>query len=101
MIFYHGTNQEAWKKIQEEGILLGKRTVLDEEFERLIPKYNISPCTYLTPDVEEAKYYGNILLEVEYDPFKNPGENNYSEGCWQFRVYEPIPLKNVKQVNYE
>lgn len=85
-------------KIQKEGVLLGKRTVFDEEFKRL---YNVPPCTYLTPDVEEAKCYGDILLEVEYDPFKNPVENNYIEGCWQFRVYEPIPIKDVRQVNYD
>lgn len=98
MIFYHGTNQGAWEKIQKEGVLFGKRAVFDKEFKRL---YNISPCTYLTPDVEEAKCYGDILLEVEYDPFKNPVENNYVEGCWQFRVYEPIPIKDVKQINYD
>lgn len=51
--------------------------------------------------MKEAKHYGEVLLEVEYDPTKNPRENNYIEGCWQFRVYEPIPLKDVKQINYE
>lgn len=99
--FYHGTNSEAWENIQKEGFLFGKRTIIDGEFERLIPGYNISLCAYLTDDPEEAKCYGEVLLEVEYDPTKNPKDNNYTEGCWQFRVYEPIPLDKIKRIDYE
>lgn len=89
MIFYHGTNQENWKHIQEEGILFGKLYVNDKL---------ISRCTYLATDLNEAKCYGDVILEVEYNPFKRKKKNNYIEGCWQFRVYEPIPIQNVRKI---
>ena len=89
MIFYHGTNQENWKLIQEEGILFGKLFVNDKL---------ISRCTYLATDLNEAKCYGDVILEVEYNPFKRKKKNNYIEGCWQFRVYEPIPIQNVRKI---
>lgn len=54
-----------------------------------------SRCTYLAIDKEEWQKYWDILLEIEYDPFKNTLENNYIEGCWQVRVYEPILLKDI------
>ena len=28
---------------------------------------------------------------------KNLKENNYVEGCWAFRVYEPIDIKYVNE----
>lgn len=99
MIFYHGTSEENWQSIQQEGILFGRLQVLDNEFKRLCPKYNPSRCTYLTPMIEEAKCYGKVLLQVEYDPYKHPKQNNYVEDCWQFRVYEPIPIANVSRIS--
>lgn len=89
MKWFHGTNEEAWKHIQKEGILFG------------IDKFvNSSPRkTYLAADIEEAKCYGNVILEVEYDPFINPKMNNYIDDCWQIRVYEPIQIKNVRCLN--
>lgn len=54
MIFYHGTNQRAWENIQKEGILFGRRMVL-EESEILISKYKVFPCTYLTPKHERSE----------------------------------------------
>lgn len=45
-----------------------------------------------------AKHYGDVLLSVKYDPMKNKKKNNYVEGCWQVRVYEPIPIDNIKIV---
>ena len=89
MIFYHGTTLENWKLIQEEGILFGKLFVNDKL---------VSRCTYLATDLEEAKCYGEIILEVEYNPFKRKKLNNYVENCWQFRVYEPIPIQNVRKI---
>ena len=86
MIFYHGTTESSWKKIQEEGILFGIR------------KFAKSRCTYLTTDINEAKQYGDIILQIEYDPFKNPNMNNYIDEAWQCRVYEPILLKNIKKL---
>ena len=84
MKFYHGTSKENWKRIQEEGILFGIRDKCP------------SRCTYLTPILEESKSYGEVILEVEYNPYDNPKMNNYVEDCWQVRVYEPIPISNIK-----
>lgn len=88
MIFYHGTSLENWNKIQKEGVLFGRIPNPNKE-------YNPSRCTYLATDFNEAKYYGDIVLEVEYNPLLHPKMNNYIEGCWQLRVYEPIQLKYI------
>lgn len=94
MIFYHGTSQENWKAIQEEGFLYGKRYIIDSDGKII---REVDRCTYLATDLEEAKHYGEVVLQVEYDP-KVSKHNNYVEGCWQVRVYEPIPLSQVKLV---
>lgn len=86
MIFYHGTTKENWKRIQDEGVLFGIR------------KSAKSRATYLTTDIDEAKQYGEILLQVKYDPAKRSEMNNYTEGCWQCRVYEPIPINAIKEL---
>lgn len=86
MVYYHGTTEENWKKIQAEGVLFGVR-----EFAK-------SRCTYLTTDIDEAKQYGEILLQVEYDPSEHSDMNNYIEDCWQCRVYEPIPMYKIKKL---
>lgn len=89
MKFYHGTSRENWEAIQNEGILFG----------RLLVNNNlVSRCTYLAVDIEEAKCYGEVVLEVEYDPYKHKKMNNYIEDCWQLRVYEPIPLTDIKVI---
>ena len=95
MIFYHGTSEENWKKIQQEGMLYGRRYVTDNKGN---PIQEVSRCTYLALGAEEAKQYGDIVLKVEYNPFENKRKNNYAEGCWQVRVYEPIPLQNIKKI---
>ena len=85
MIFYHGTSKENWGKIQREGVLLGERGAP-------------SRCTYLAVSKEEAEKYGPVILQVEYDPMMCPENNNYVDGCWQVRVYEPIPLSQIKEL---
>jgi RNA:NAD 2'-phosphotransferase (TPT1/KptA family) len=89
MKFYHGTSRENWEAIQNEGILFGRLLVNNKE---------VSRCTYLAVDIEEAKCYGEVVLEVEYDPYKHKKMNNYIEDCWQLRVYEPIPLTDIKVI---
>jgi RNA:NAD 2'-phosphotransferase (TPT1/KptA family) len=89
MIFYHGTSKENWEAIQQEGILFGRLLVNNKE---------VSRCTYLAVDLEEAKCYGEVVLKVEYDPYKHKKMNNYIEDCWQLRVYEPIPLTDIKVI---
>lgn len=96
MKFYHGTTLENWKQIQKEGILFGIRAVLDKNG-NISSEYKPQRTTYLATTTAEAKCYGDIVLEVEYDPFLHPKKNNYVDGCWQLRVYEPIPLINIKQ----
>jgi len=86
MKFYHGTNQHGLDETIKQGFLLHKRVVKG---------YNPDPCTYLAINEKEARQYGDIVLGVEYDPLKNPKMNNYQDGCWQLRVYEPIPIKNI------
>lgn len=86
MKFYHGTSEENWKKIQEEGLLWGRRG-----------RY-MCRCTYLAVDKEEAQNYGPVILEVEYNPYIHFTENNYCDDCWQVRVYEPIYIQNIHKI---
>lgn len=92
MIFYHGTTKENWDKIQQEGVLWGRRYFTDKGV-----KKEVDRCTYLAVDKEEAEQYGEIVLQVEYDPHSSK-HNNYIEGCWQVRVYEPISIDSIKQI---
>lgn len=95
MIFYHGTSKENWSAIQKEGILYGRRYITANNGNVI---KEVDRCTYLAIDIEEAKYYGEIVLQVEYDPTIHPKMNNYIDSCWQFRVYEPITIKNIKVI---
>lgn len=95
MVFYHGTSQDNWKTIQQEGVLYGRRYITDNNGKIV---REVDRCTYLATDLEEAKHYGEVVLQVEYDP-NSSKRNNYVEGCWQMRVYEPIPLSQVKLLN--
>ncbi len=91
MVLYHGTSKENWNIIQKEGILYGRRFVVDDKGNVI---KEVDRCTYLAIDPEEAKCYGDVVLQVEYNPLSSK-HNNYKEGCWQIRVYEPIPLSDV------
>lgn len=90
MTFYHGTSKENWEKIQDEGILFG----VGQSY-----RY-----TYLSPNIEIAKKFGDIILEIEYKPVGIDGTRTDNYGfdppkgqyCWQFSVFIPIELKNVK-----
>ena len=105
MTFYHGTSKESWQQIQEEGVLFGRRYVVDNEGHII---KEVDRCTYLATDIAEARQYGEVVLKVEYNPFNTLGRikrdkrnlplNNYSPDGWQLRVYEPIPLSNVELI---
>ena len=105
MIFYHGTTKETYNEILKEGILFGRRFIVDNNGNQI---KEVDRCTYLTPDIDEAKCYGEVVLKVEYNPFNKRGNirknkkgrplNNYNPDSWQLRVYEPIPLENVSIV---
>ena len=94
MVLYHGTSKENWNAIQKEGILYGRRFVTDNNGNII---KEVDRCTYLAVDLEEAKCYGDVVLQVEYNPV-NSKHNNYKEGCWQVRVYEPIPISKIQEV---
>ena len=49
----------------------------------------IDRCTYLAINAKDCPD-NEVLLEVEYDPYINPKENNFNRESWQCRVYEPI-----------
>ena len=99
MIFYHGTTLENWLKIQAEDVLWGIRGRL--------PGANRDPdrATWLAPEERNAECWNwsEIILAVEYEPGRSDkiGRlDNYVVGCWQFIVYEPIPLDKVTAVRY-
>jgi len=69
MKFYHGTSLESWHAIQAEGVLWGQRN---------LP----SRCT--------AQQYGEVVLEVDYEP--KSLTDNWTEDCWQVRVYAPLTM---------
>lgn len=94
MVFFHGTSKENWNAIQKEGILFGRRFVTDDNGNII---KEVDRCTYLAVDLEEAKCYGDVVLQVEYNPL-NSKHNNYKEGCWQVRVYEPISISKIQEV---
>ena len=89
MKFYHGTSPNKLEEIKSEGVLWGIRS--SEEF-------NPDRCTYLTPMLEEAKEYGDVVLEVDYDPTDNAWVNNYFPDEWQHREYKPIPLSMIVEI---
>ena len=95
MKFYHGTNQQSWEAIQDEGVLWGGDT-----YHRTNGQMGYR-YTYLSPEVEVAQIYGEVVLEVEYEP-KGVGKgDNYGfdpppgQTCWQFSVFNPIPLSDI------
>jgi hypothetical protein len=87
MIWFHGTSLEAWDAICREGVLWGRRHADGMHPQR---------CTYLASDAKEARCYGEIVLRVDYCP--GEGCDNFSEGCWQIRVYDPIPIERAHPV---
>lgn len=100
MIFFHGTKEDRWKKIQEEGVLWGRHY---HDGRDINYRY-----TYLSPDINVALEYGSVTLAVEYEPVGNKeirGIDNYGfkpppgMACWQFSVFVPIPLGKVRRLS--
>lgn len=85
MLMYHGTSRENYAKIMKEGVIWGIRNAP-------------SRCTYLTPDFNEAGQYGDVVIVIDYDP--SIGTNNYVEGCWQLREYDPIPISKIINIHW-
>lgn len=102
MIFYHGTSEENWKKIQKEGVLWGKPSWNETWGDSQPRRY-----TYLSPEKEVAQTINSeVILEVEYSPVGVDGKgiDNYGffppagQTCWQFSVFVPIDINKVKRV---
>lgn len=104
--WYHGTSVDNWNKIKDEGLLFGRRFIVDNDGN---PIKEVDRCTYLAADKEEAECYGDVVLEVHYNPLNLKGKNrkdkrgkpcnNYVYGCWQMRVYEPILLEDISLIS--
>lgn len=101
-LFYHGTTEEAWKLIQDEGVLWGKPCPP----KHLIMSYRYTRYTYLTPhlDIAQTIGHGDVILVVEYEPVGVGSRiDNYGfnpppgQTCWQFSVFEPIPIAQVSR----
>jgi hypothetical protein len=90
MKFYHRTTTDNWEKIQKEGVLWG----IGMSYRH----------TYLAP-YDWGESYGDVLLEVEYEPTDVIGIDNYGfdpplgEICVQFSVFVPISLEHIKKIN--
>lgn len=125
MKFYHSTRENVWAEIQKDGVLWGCPRLWDnytgEDPEQVIGKKLSGKTstdyryTYLSPDLGWS-HFGEVLLEVEYEPegvgnrdendkpIDNFGwdEEHTKDGyCWQFSVFKPIPLSNVKRVDVD
>lgn len=93
-LWWHGTTEEAWTAIRAEGVLWGRASY----------RY-----TYLTPHRSVAEEYGVVLLRVRYQPVgvDGTGTDNYGfepppgQTCWQFSVFVPIPLVEVRRYSVE
>jgi hypothetical protein len=99
MKFYHGTTEKVWKLVQKEGVLWGYNMHKEPDgTTRRGYRY-----TYLTPEINVAKGYGDVILEIEYEPV-GKGIDNYGfdppegETCWQFSVFVPIGIDKIKRI---
>ena len=96
MTFYHGTTKENWEQIQKDGELFGYSRIVSNDRKTVLQEFRL---TYLATDKKDAECYGDVILEVEYDPYrKGACCNSFNEDCWQIRVYEPISISNIKRI---
>jgi hypothetical protein len=88
MKFYHWTKKRNWKKIQACGYL--------------------KSGTYFapTPWLWKHRSYGNILLEIDYQPKEADfgKEHNYGfdpppeQFCVQFNIFKDIPFSEITHI---
>lgn len=84
MRIFHGTTEENFEKILREKVIWSVRDAP-------------SRCTYFATSLEEARQYGDFVFEVEYEP--KSLTDNYCEGCWQLRIYDPIPIHMWRELH--
>lgn len=90
-VFYHGTTEEKWQKIQDEGCLFG--VGLSYRYTYLSEERSVAEA-YAKPVLLEVTYVPVALLEVDNYGF-NPPEG---QSCWQFSVFIPIPITHVRRL---
>lgn len=105
MKYYHGTNKECWKDIKKEKQLLGHpRKAAGLKIGKSNNRY-----TCLTPDINEAKCYGNIILEVEYMPIGKMNKDivdgfyfgktiDSFQEIWELKVFVPIHINQIRKL---
>lgn len=96
--WYHGTTEREWGLIQSEGVLWGV------EIWEMDGQRHTRRLTYLTPCPRIAMRFAGwgvcpphewkVVLAVQFDPLKYTC--NIAPDCWQVRVYDPIPLTDVR-----
>jgi len=106
---YHGTSIEKWNLIQEDGQLWGYNIYKNPDGS----EYRSYRYTYLSPEIKIAEEYGDVILEIDYEPVGVDGtetdnfcfdydipmdELKKGAYCWQFSVFIPISLDKVKRI---
>lgn len=92
MKFYHGTTEENWREIQEEGVLWGRKNEYwcGNKTDRI---------NWLATKKNDAGIYNNrgitktscVILEVDLPEVK---KHDY----WEYVTYKPIPISRVKRI---
>jgi len=93
MNLYHGTTEEAWKEIQKEGVLWGRKNQCNSSGVRM------SRINWLATKLEYAGIYDDrgitneecVLLEIDMPEV----ECKY----WEYVTYDPIPIKRIRRVD--
>jgi len=105
MKFYHRTKEERWDAIRKDGCLWGVHGNLWEQDNERKYSGDSYRYTYLAPS-DPGISYGDVLLEVDYIPLRKDFGIKHNYGfdpppgqiCWQFSVFEPIPLDKIKRL---
>jgi len=93
MIFYHGTTKKAWKEIQEEGALWGRK-------DQYWCGNKMSRINWLATKKEDAGIYDEhgvtntscVILEIDLPEVKR---HDY----WEYVTYDPIPISRIRRIN--
>jgi hypothetical protein len=93
---YHGTTEKAWKEIQTEGVLWGRKN-------KFWMGNLMSRATWLAVKREHAGIYEDkgltnavcVILEIEFP------DKYIHKDCWQIVIYDPIPISYITRIKYE
>ena len=90
MKFYHGTTEEAWKKIQKEGVLWGRPNMYNSSGNKM------SRINWFALEMKDAGIFDDrgltntkcVMLEIDLPKVK---KHTY----WEFVTYDPIPIDRI------